>query len=61
MKKVYTGTWLPAWCPERTLPLSLLLLFCSVVQSATGTFGAGVSSLSLVGPLTAQAVTTGLV
>lgn len=36
MLKTQTGTWLPAWVPQSTLTLSFLLMFCSIVQSATG-------------------------
>ncbi|KAI1412008.1 putative hexose carrier protein [Hypoxylon sp. FL1857] len=36
LKRTPTGTWLPAWVPESTLTLSFLLVFCSIVQSATG-------------------------
>lgn len=32
-----TGTWMPAWVPESTLTLSVLLILCSVVQSAVST------------------------
>ncbi|KAI0010673.1 putative hexose carrier protein [Xylariaceae sp. FL0662B] len=36
LKRTPTATWLPAWVPESTLTLSFLLMFCSIVQSATG-------------------------
>ncbi|KAI1773088.1 putative hexose carrier protein [Hypoxylon cercidicola] len=36
MIKTETGTWLPAWVPKSTTTLSFLLMFCSIVQSATG-------------------------
>ena len=36
MKKTPTGTWLPAWVPESSLTLSVLLVLCAMVQSATG-------------------------
>ncbi|ORY35341.1 general substrate transporter [Naematelia encephala] len=36
LRKGLTGTWMPAWVPESTFTLSMLLLFCSMVQSATG-------------------------
>lgn len=29
-----TGTWLPAWVPQHSGVVSILLLFCSIVQSA---------------------------
>ncbi|GAW26840.1 putative major facilitator superfamily general substrate transporter [Rosellinia necatrix] len=35
LRKTATGTWLPAWVPESTLTLSVLLVLCSVVQSIT--------------------------
>ncbi|KAI1398631.1 putative hexose carrier protein [Hypoxylon fuscum] len=36
LQRTPTGTWLPAWVPESTLTISFLLMFCSIVQSATG-------------------------
>ncbi|OTA55848.1 putative hexose carrier protein [Hypoxylon sp. EC38] len=36
LKRTQTGTWLPAWVPESTVMVSILLMFCSIVQSATG-------------------------
>ncbi|KAI0015781.1 putative hexose carrier protein [Xylariomycetidae sp. FL0641] len=36
LRKTQTGTWLPAWVPESTLLLAVLLMCCSIVQSATG-------------------------
>ncbi|KAJ9601937.1 hypothetical protein H2200_013496 [Cladophialophora chaetospira] len=36
LQKTPTGTWLPAWVPESTMTLSVLLILCSMVQSATG-------------------------
>ncbi|KAI3325839.1 putative hexose carrier protein [Xylariaceae sp. AK1471] len=35
LRKTPTGTWLPAWVPESTLTLSILLVLCSIAQSAT--------------------------
>ncbi|RJE26873.1 Sugar and other transporter [Aspergillus sclerotialis] len=35
LQRTATGTWMPAWVPESTLTLSILLLICSMVQSAT--------------------------
>ncbi|RFU26952.1 hypothetical protein B7463_g9392, partial [Scytalidium lignicola] len=35
LKKSPTGTWMPAWVPESTVTLAALLIFCSMVQSAT--------------------------
>ncbi|KAI1332290.1 putative hexose carrier protein [Xylariaceae sp. FL0255] len=31
--KIATGTWMPAWVPESTTAVSVLLVLCSVVQS----------------------------
>lgn len=36
LRKTPTGTWIPAWVPESTATVSILLLVCSMVQSATG-------------------------
>ncbi|TQV95137.1 hypothetical protein V2A60_009798 [Cordyceps javanica] len=36
LRAVPTGTWMPAWVPESTGLLSVLLLLCSIVQSTTG-------------------------
>lgn len=36
LRKSGTGTWLPAWVPESTSTVSVLLLVCSMVQSTTG-------------------------
>lgn len=36
LRSVPTGTWMPAWVPESTAVLSVLLLLCSIVQSTTG-------------------------
>jgi MFS family permease len=35
LRRTETGTWLPAWVPESTFILSILLIFCSAVQSST--------------------------
>ncbi|KJR82679.1 hexose transporter [Sporothrix schenckii 1099-18] len=35
LQKTPTGTWLPAWVPESSVTLSVLLILCSMVQSAT--------------------------
>ncbi|KAH8881707.1 putative hexose carrier protein [Thozetella sp. PMI_491] len=35
LQKVESGTWLPSWVPESTKLLSVLLIFCSAVQSST--------------------------
>lgn len=37
LRKTPTGTWLPAWVPESSITLSVLLMFCSMVQSAVCT------------------------
>lgn len=36
LRKSGTGTWMPAWVPESTSTVSVLLLVCSMVQSTTG-------------------------
>lgn len=36
LQRTKTGTWLPAWVPSSSVVLSILLIFCSMVQSATG-------------------------
>ncbi|KAL1593889.1 hypothetical protein SLS60_010622 [Paraconiothyrium brasiliense] len=36
LRKSPTGTWLPAWVPDSTMTLAVLLMLCSVVQSTTG-------------------------
>ncbi|OAA51247.1 General substrate transporter [Beauveria brongniartii RCEF 3172] len=36
LRSVPTGTWMPAWAPESTALLSVLLVLCSIVQSTTG-------------------------
>ncbi|KAL6882279.1 general substrate transporter [Trichoderma longibrachiatum] len=36
LRRTPTGTWIPAWVPESTTTVSVLLLVCSMVQSATG-------------------------
>lgn len=35
LRKTPTGTWIPAWVPESTTTVSVLLLICSMVQSTT--------------------------
>ena len=35
MHKSVTGTWMPAWVPESTKTLAVLLIICSMVQSTT--------------------------
>jgi MFS family permease len=35
MHKSVTGTWMPAWVPESTKTLAILLMICSMVQSTT--------------------------
>jgi MFS family permease len=35
LRKSGTGTWMPAWVPESTPLLSLLLLLCSMAQTGT--------------------------
>ncbi|KAK7757394.1 hypothetical protein SLS62_000406 [Diatrype stigma] len=36
LKSTPTDTWLPAWVPESTATVSILLMLCSVIQSTTG-------------------------
>lgn len=36
LRKSGTGTWMPAWVPESTATVSVLLIVCSMVQSTTG-------------------------
>ncbi|KAK0353842.1 hypothetical protein LTR91_009230 [Friedmanniomyces endolithicus] len=38
LQKTPTGTWLPAWVPESTVTLSVLLILCSTVQSCYNAF-----------------------
>ncbi|WWD17593.1 hypothetical protein CI109_102034 [Kwoniella shandongensis] len=35
LTKIPTGTWLPAYVPQSTSTISMLLLFCAMVESAT--------------------------
>ncbi|KAI0401908.1 putative hexose carrier protein [Xylaria palmicola] len=35
LRRTSTGTWLPAWVPESTTALTVLLVLCSATQSAT--------------------------
>ncbi|CAN8105237.1 unnamed protein product [Discula destructiva] len=35
LTKSDTGTWMPAWVPESTSGLSVLLILCSIMQSST--------------------------
>ncbi|KAI0475324.1 putative hexose carrier protein [Xylariaceae sp. FL0804] len=65
LTKTPTGTWLPAWVPESTAVVSLLLMFCSMVQSATGGYdGSMLNGLNILPSYTdyfeLTAVTTGL-
>lgn len=34
LRKTPTGTWLPTWVPESTAVVGVLLVICSMVQSA---------------------------
>ncbi|ORY21512.1 putative sugar transporter [Naematelia encephala] len=38
LAKSPTGTWLPAWVPESSALISVLLLFCAAVESSTNGF-----------------------
>ncbi|XXH01540.1 hypothetical protein Hte_007900 [Hypoxylon texense] len=65
MLKTPTGTWLPAWVPQSTFTLSFLLMFCSIVQSATGGYdGSMLNGLNILVPYTSYfnltPATTGL-
>jgi MFS family permease len=65
IQKAYTGTWLPAWVPESTAILSVLLLFCAAVQSATNGYdGSMLNGLNILPSYTdyfkLDAATTGL-
>jgi MFS family permease len=65
LKRSPTGTWMPAWVPESTLTLSILLIFCSMVQSATGGYdGSMMNGLNILPSYTdyfnLNAATTGL-
>jgi MFS family permease len=65
LKKTPTGTWLPAWVPESTVTLSVLLMFCSMVQSATAGYdGSMLNGLNILPSytdyFTLNAATTGL-
>ncbi|ROW07204.1 hypothetical protein VMCG_03945 [Cytospora schulzeri] len=60
-----TGTWMPAWVPESTVTLSVLLILCSVVQSATGGYdGSMLNGLNILPSYTdyfqLNSATTGL-
>ncbi|KAK2609596.1 hypothetical protein N8I77_003091 [Diaporthe amygdali] len=65
LHKSATGTWLPAWVPQSTATLSVLLILCSVVQSATGGYdGSMLNGLNILPSYTdyfqLTAATTGL-
>ncbi|KIW74547.1 hypothetical protein Z517_11317 [Fonsecaea pedrosoi CBS 271.37] len=65
LQKTATGTWLPAWVPESTVTLSIFLIFCSMVQSATGGYdGSMLNGLNILPSYTdyfnLNAATTGL-
>ncbi|KAG0650172.1 Lactose permease [Hyphodiscus hymeniophilus] len=65
LKKTQTGTWLPAWVPESTITLSVLLMLCAMVQSATGGYdGSMLNGLNILPSYTdyfnLNAATTGL-
>ncbi|OAA62434.1 General substrate transporter [Niveomyces insectorum RCEF 264] len=51
--KTTTGTWMPAWVPESSVTLAVLLLFCSMVQSATGGYdGSMLNGLNILSSYT---------
>jgi len=65
LKRSPTGTWLPAWVPESTNTLAVLLVLCSMVQSATvGYDGSMLNGLNILPSYTdyfnLNAATTGL-
>lgn len=65
LRKSPTGTWLPAWVPESTATLSVLLVLCSIVQSSTGGYdGSMLNGLNILPSYTdyfqLTAATTGL-
>ncbi|OKL63982.1 hypothetical protein UA08_00454 [Talaromyces atroroseus] len=65
LKHSPTGTWMPAWVPESTAILSVLLTVCSMVQSATGGYdGSMLNGLNILPSYTdyfnLNAATTGL-
>lgn len=65
LRKTGTGTWLPAWVPESTITLSVLLMLCSIVQSTTGGYdGSMLNGLNILPSYTdyfnLNAATTGL-
>jgi hypothetical protein len=65
LRKTPTGTWLPAWVPESSTTLAVLLLICSTVQSATGGYdGSMLNGLNILPSYTdyfhLNAATTGL-
>ncbi|KUI61234.1 High-affinity glucose transporter [Cytospora mali] len=60
-----TGTWMPAWVPESTTTLSVLLILCSVVQSSTSGYdGSMLNGLNILPSYTdyfkLNSATTGL-
>ncbi|KAL7793785.1 general substrate transporter [Trichoderma ceciliae] len=65
LRKSPTGTWIPAWVPESTTTVSVLLLICSMVQSATGGYdGSMLNGLNILPSYTdyfnLNSATTGL-
>ncbi|KAF2251694.1 putative hexose carrier protein [Trematosphaeria pertusa] len=65
LQKSPTGTWLPAWVPQSTTTLAVLLVGCSVVQSTTGGYdGSMLNGLNILPSYTdyfrLNAATTGL-
>ncbi|CAJ2509069.1 Uu.00g140950.m01.CDS01 [Anthostomella pinea] len=65
LQKTQTGTWLPAWVPQSTVTVSVLLVLCSIVQSATGGYdGSMLNGLNILPSYTdyfqLTAATTGL-
>lgn len=65
LRSTPTGTWIPAWVPESTTTVSVLLLICSMVQSATGGYdGSMLNGLNILPSYTdyfnLNSATTGL-
>ncbi|KAJ9501774.1 hypothetical protein H2202_002736 [Exophiala xenobiotica] len=65
LKKSPTHTWMPAWVPESTRILAVLLILCSIVQSTTvGYDGSMLNGLNILPSYTdyfnLNSATTGL-
>ncbi|KAF2448732.1 putative sugar transporter [Karstenula rhodostoma CBS 690.94] len=65
LQKSLTGTWLPAWVPNSTTTVAVLLMLCSIVQSTTGGYdGSMLNGLNILpsytGYFNLNVATTGL-